>query len=262
MEQKQILVIDWWYAGKDYQTGLMLLAQFCKNKTIIHSLTRKSPKYGEGKLAYELTKSVRLNYLKMPEQTEESKQLQKQEKQTPITKAIINIAQSFGDALTQFPPLIRRIKHEYSELYNMRSIAHKKMALVPDANSTKNNKERSDFLKQINTASLRMDFLYKYIKDYDENKVIPNEDEIWKKPKPTIKEITDVPELKKMRVGIMKNVRKNLNLLLYQNRKKAKVENKMPDGPKRKELIILVEKQETEIKVIEKRIEELSEDAD
>ncbi len=261
MEQKQILVIDWWYSGKDYQTGLMLLSQFCKNKTIILTLTRKAPKYGAGKLAYELTKSVRLNYLKMPEQTEESRQLQLQNKQSPVSKTIQNIAQTVVDTVTQYPSVVRRMKHEYSELYNKRSIAHKKMALVADVNSTKNNAERSGYLKEINTDSLRMDFLYKYIKDYEDNKVVPPEDEIWKKPKLSIKEITSVPELKKRRTGLLKLVHKNNNVLLYQQRKKGKEENPLPDGPKRVEMIALVKKQETEISEIEARIEELGKNA-
>ena len=262
MEQKQILVIDWWYAGKDYQSGLMLLSQFCKNKTIIHTLTRKASKYGAGKLAYELTKSVRLNYLKMPEQTQESKQLQAQNNQSPLSKAITNIAQTVVDTVTQYPSVVRRMKHEYSENYNKRSITHKKMALVPDVNSTKNNAERSGYLKEINTISLRMDLLYKYIKDYEENKVVPPEEEIWEKPKLSIKEITTVPELKKRRIGLLKLVHKNNNVLLYQQRKKAKAENPLPNGPKRVEMIALVKKQETEISEIEARIEELGKNAD
>ena len=261
MEQKQILVIDWWYAGKDYKTGLMLLSQFCKNKTLIQTLTRKSPTYGAGKLAYELTKSVRLNYLKMPEQTQESKQLQARNNQSPLSKAMTNIAQTVVDTVTQYPSVVRRMKYEYSELYNKRSISHKKMALVSDVNSTKNNAERSGYLKEINTISLRMDFLYKYIKDYEDNKVVPSEDEIWEKPKLTIKEITSIPELTKRRVALLKNVLKNKYVLLYQQRKKGKVENPLPDGPKRVEMMALIKKQETEISEIELRIEELGKNA-
>ena len=135
MEQKQKQVIDWWYSGKDYSVGVMLLSQFCKNRAIANTLSKKHPKYGAGKLAYELPKSVGLNYLDMPEQTQEAKQLILNKEQSPVLGSIRDFSQKVVDTVTQYPKVIRRIKHEYSELYKKRSIAHKTMADVPPVNN-------------------------------------------------------------------------------------------------------------------------------
>jgi len=257
LKQKQIPVIDWWHSEQDYQTGLMLLSQFCKNKTIVQTLVKKSPKFGAKKLVYELTKAVHLNHLDMPEPTDESKANRTLGSQTTLQKLYKSVTTSVADSLTQFPKIIRRIKHEYSELYNKRSILHRQMAAIPDVNSVDNNKQRSELFAEIKKLSKRMDFLFEQVKLYEKDNIIPSEDTVWIKPDIPINQQTDVALLTKKRTNLVKVNYKARNLLLYQQIGKAEMENKMPDGPKRQQIELQIKERNEKIEKIDLRLKEI-----
>ncbi len=257
LADSQNLVVKWWHTTRDYNTGTMLLAKYCKNKSLVRTLSLKTEQFGRKKLEYELTKAVHLNHLDMPEPTEESKANRTLDSQTTLQKLYKSVTTSVADSLTQFPKIIRRIKHEYSELYKQRSILHRQMAAVPDVNSVDNNKQRSELFAEIKKLSKRMDFLFEQIKLYDKDKIIPAEDTVWITPEIPIKQQSDVALLTKKRTNLVKVNYKARNLLLYQQIGKAEMENKMPDGPKRQQIELQIKERNEKIEKIDLRLKEI-----
>jgi len=66
MNANQAEVIKWWHSGRNYQQGVMLYARLGKNKMLMHTFMKKHERFGRRKLEYELTKSVGLDWKKMP----------------------------------------------------------------------------------------------------------------------------------------------------------------------------------------------------
>ena len=306
VKDSQNLVIKWWNTSRDYNTGVMLLARFCRNKTLVHTLGKKTEQFGRKKLEYELTKAVRLNHLEMPElppetigetgitiltdkvtTTEieavsatvtetatatatatvtaivaatETEAVSATETETaPVFEKVVPLvsAQPIG----QYPKVIRRLKHEYAELYKARGIKHKEMTAVPDVNSADNNKLRADYLQDIKDASVRMDFLYVHIKAYESKNIIPAEDIIWPKPKTDELLTATAPDLSKRRQTLLNANYKDKNLLRFQQIKKADNVNPLPEGPKREKIKLRMQKRLYEINRIENQLVEIEKNA-
>ena len=308
VKDSQNIVIKWWNTSRDYNTGVMLLARFCRNKTLVHTLGKKTEQFGRKKLEYELTKAVRLNHLKMPELPPETieetstatanvtetatetetatvtvtetetepatapePETETETETAPVTAIAIEtaIAPIFekmvplvsAQPIGQYPKVIRRLKHEYAELYKTRGIKHKEMTAVPDVNSADNNKLRADYLQDIKDASVRMDFLYVHIKAYESKNIIPAEDIIWPKPKTDELLTATAPDLSKRRQTLLNANYKDKNLLRFQQIKKADNESPLPDGPKRERIKLRMQKRLHEINRIENQLVEIEKNA-
>ncbi len=260
MKHKQDLVVQWWHNSRDYQAGIMLLAQFSKNKTLIHTLSRKHEQFGRRKLEYELPKAVRLDFRNMPEESAISNLSPK----NPLLDAIINnpITKVFsGDDSEdsteekpgEYPKVIRKLKYEYSELYKKRGVAHKEMGKVGSTNTPENNEARKKLLEDIKTISARMEFVYDHIDRFEKKNILPAEDILFPDKK-TVKTIITLPVLKLRRANLLNANYKDKNRLLFQTSKKQETENIMPDGPKRDKIELRMKKRTIEIEAIESQI--------
>jgi hypothetical protein len=81
MNDKQLEVIAWWYGRRDYRRGIELLSRYCKNNTIINTLSKQGKENFPAsvkKLNYEVTKAVQLNWLQMPDDITEPEQTKEQ----------------------------------------------------------------------------------------------------------------------------------------------------------------------------------------
>jgi len=326
VKDSQNLVIKWWNTSRDYNTGVMLLVRFCRNKTLVHTLSKKTEQFGRKKLEYELTKAVRLNHLEMPElppetiektgiatltdkvTTTEIEAVSATETETETEPATATVTETEIATVTvtatetateteavsatvtetetataietetapvfekmvplvsaqpigQYPKVIRRLKHEYAELYKARGIKHKEMTAVPDVNSADNNKLRADYLQDIKDASARMDFLYAHIKAYESKNIIPAEDIIWPKPKTDERLTATAPDLSKRRQTLLNANYKDKNLLRFQQIKKADNDNPLPEGPKREKIKLRMQKRLHEINRIENQLVEIEKNA-
>lgn len=247
MNENQTIVLNWWYTGKDYQQGILLLSRFCKNKILAAAIAQKAERFGRNKLEYELPKSVNLNYLDMPEFVPSTPPLAEPVSGL-ITPSDVRVVTDKQDP-SSYPDVIKRLKHEYSELYNQRSIAHKDMMKIPETNNPENNKNRSVFLDQIKTLSLRMDMFYQHIEKYEKDKLIPDPELIW----PVTKEekLTAQPPLKpelitRRKLLVVQNYRDN-NRLKYSVKEKLKEPNPLPPGPKRNKIIASINSRNLEL---------------
>jgi hypothetical protein len=286
MNANQLEVVKWWHLGREYQKGVALLARFCRNKVLINTLMRKTERYGRGKLEYQLPKAVKLNFRKMPElpelpelpidiESSDAKELPKVNEgkvsgdgivEDSVENIVVVIPLSgktkipiiSDKPLGQYPKVIRRLKYEYSELYKARGINHKNMTAVPELNTPDNNKLRSGYLQQMKDISLRMDFLYMHIKEYEDKNIIPAENIIWPvvvtEPEP---ELESVKQLTHKRSLLLNGNYKDNNQLRFQQIKKADKDNPMPDGPKKEKIKLRVKKRESEILAIDNKLIEI-----
>lgn len=249
MNNKQLEVIEWWYTKRDYRTGIELLSRYCKNKTIISTLSKQGkenfPAFVK-KLNYEVTKAVQLDWLNMPDDVLLKKigdnfvtdipprESQKEKKEIDLEDTYLIQNEFKNDDENQYPRVIRRLKYETSELYTKKSVLHKEMRNIEQTNTEQNNKLRSDLLAEIKSISTQLAFYYGFLKKYEVTGVTPDETEIWPPAKEQApEEPMSLPELKKLMGSLRRENYKDGFRLLYQQRTKAEKENPMPKGSKR-----------------------------
>jgi len=276
MEQKKIEVLQWWHGARDYNSGVMLYGRYGKNKTLGNTFNKPGKeKTLSGKLHYELCKSAGFNWKAMPELPEgmvpERINVLTLPNRTvsdfPTGTTNVEIDDKFPDPgkripiitdvkLLQYPKVIRRLKMEYQEDYQERSITHKKMREVPEANTPANMQTRADYLSQIKVLSKRMDYLYAFIGNYESNKVVPLEEEVWPPENDNLLP-ENIDALKKIKKNLQTSNVKDNNLLVFQQKTKAEKESPMQPGPRRKKIELRIKKREGDIKVIDLKILEL-----
>lgn len=257
MNNNQLEVLKWCNTGCEHTTGVSLFFKFGKNKVLQNVFLRKNPKYVAAKLKYELCKSVGLDWKNLPPlpdsvKTEIGSQpsgfFPSQNKQIPIVT---------NTPLSQYPKIIRSIKYERSKLYNNRSILHREMSGIPVNNTTANVKDRAIKLEEINSLSRRLDFLYEFIKQYEQIGTIPEETDVW--PKQILPKPPTIAELKKEKKNLQTANTRDRNMLKYQQATKAKKLKPMPNGPKRNKIEKRMSDRNTEIDKINTKIKEIPE---
>jgi hypothetical protein len=267
MNIQQSKIITWWHTGRDYHRGVLLFAAISKNKTLIHYFKKKTEKFGRSKLEYQLPKAAGLYYKNMPlPSTVEQKPLQTQQNKTTgktkakTVKPLLQTpektpykTQINTETAKDYPQVIRRLKYEYSDLYNKRSILHKRMGLVNPENSPENITTRSVLLKEIQKTTGQMEFLHPFIEAFETKGVIPLTEQVWP-PKKAEQLPMDPVKLKKIKKNLQSSNTKDKNLLLYQKMQKQKTENPIPAGPKKQKLELRIKKREIEITKIDQQL--------
>ena len=266
MTTEQQEVQAWLDGGRNYQQGVMLLARYCKNKVMVHTLMKPGKERfgGREKLEYELTKAVGINLRTGAVSS------------APIAKKpampVISFAPGFDAAgdfdihvplitttpALAYPAAIRRLKLEYGEMYNRRAFLHRKMREVPAENSPENMEKRAEFLVQITSISSRMEVLYAAEEKWVRMGTIPDEKELWPEPPPAVtNELpNDIESLKKLKKNLQTNNVKDRNLLAFQGRTKGDDAQPMPDGPKRKLIEKRLQEREEMILKVELKLQE------
>lgn len=265
-------VIHWWFSGQNYQEGIRLYSQTQYSENWLFFFLKKKEKYGHGKLTYELTKAVGLDRRKMNQykkdldnlpgdpankpafkKPELAKPAQAKRKKTqPKEKTPVHTE----ELSKQYPKTIRRLKHEYGDLYNQRSVLHKQLRNMSPENSYENMNNRSLILFQMEQLTDRLEFLYEHIEHWKKTGIEPLEDEVW--PKKQKKELPDdLDELKKMKKNLQSANTKDRNMLDYQQNSKGKKSNPLPDGHKRKKINFRIKKRLERIEEINLRIVKL-----
>ena len=273
MTTQQLEVIKWWHSGRNFQHGVMLLARFCKNKVLVHTLMKPGKENFEPavkKLQYELPKSVGLDWLKIPQLEDKELKKPKDSKEktqsTPLQKKTVEKNQQekhvplvSDKPLDQYPVIIRRIKYQYSDLYKQRSVKHKALREVAPDNQEGNVEIRATLLGQIKKISGDMDHLYRFIEEYEKNGTLPAEEIVW--PPAPMQKSNELPEdaaeLRKLKKNLQSSNTKDRNRLLYQQRTQLERERPMPKGPKRTKIEYRIKKREEEIERIDVKIIEL-----
>ncbi len=238
MTEKFQNIIVWYHSDKNYQAGLLLLAKYGRNTALLRNLMKpgKEKFGGHKKLTSQLAKIAGFNTLNppvLPKELKDKSVIKLVSTSDPNSNLIscTSYQNSKIENENEYPKVIRRIKYEYQEKYTHRSILFKQMLAVPDNNKPENMKARSLLLKEMNEETDRMEFLYAFIKAYQTNQSIPNEEIVWPVVKSSTKLPDNVDELKSLKKKLGSSNTKDKNLLLYQHVSKQKKENPLMDGP-------------------------------
>ena len=267
---------SWLDGERNYSAGVALLQRYGKNKVLATGLAKAGKEKFEQnhkKLAYELGKLVGSKELVVGSwQQHETRNLQ------TVTHARMN--QSGGrnpqpgtlnpepgtddfvpnvnsKPIDQYPPIIRRVKYEYAELFKKRSISHRKMAEIPEENSEANKQARAAHLAETKAISKRLELLYQHLQAYEVTGTIPNENELWPKQNDPQPPDDNIARLRTVKKNLQTSNGKDRNLLEYQQEKKGKKPAPMPDGPKRKKIEERIKEREKQIAVIDDKLFEL-----
>lgn len=271
MNDQQLEVIAWWYGRRDYSTGIALLSKYCKNKTIVHTLNKPGKENfvsSVQKLHYEVTKAVHLDWLHMPKdpspdfqagekihEMDNSQEPIPGEKNKPADSSILREIVEKTEDLSQYPKVIRRLKYEYSSLYNKRSMLHADMRKVDEKNAENNNTLRKTLLAEIKSISKKLALFFFFIDAFDKKGVVPEEETIWpavKPPEP--EEPKTLAQLKQMKWTMQSETAKDRSRLLYRQRTKGEKENPMPAGPKREAIELRLKLREQKMAEITQQI--------
>jgi len=270
MNDNQLKVIGWIRSGMDYNAGLNLLIELTHKQTFFNLFSGKDKSLAD-KLAYEICKAAMLaNHitwkdfiqkvkeeevieivgksgelltdfpdLKLPEiiPGEENK-LKISEPDSANRNETIETAETLETkSLTEYPPVIRRIIHEYAALFQERSKLHAVMTDMPESNAESVCAKRAELFDLIKSISARLEILYSAKKEFDEKGIIPEECEVFppvgkEETEPDIASL-DETELKKQKKNLQSSNSKDQTILDYQSKERTEVKTPMPNGPKR-----------------------------
>jgi hypothetical protein len=217
MEQELKLHIQKWLKkDPDYISGLGLLIQVCKNKTLLRNLSRRETPINLKKIAWELKKSIGATKLYSPNKNK----LQK------VSVGSFSAGKKLKEKTTTYPEIIETIISRNGKLNNNRDILHRELKTIPETNTEDNKTKRKEILEKIKTISNQLDHLYKLKDRFFKEEIIPTEDElkfpqvemIKKKEEMKVNPIDQMSEadLLKKRTNLRSNLTKKKNKLLYQ----------------------------------------------
>jgi hypothetical protein len=158
--------------------------------------------------------------------------------------------------LAEYPPVIRRIIHEYASLFQERGKLHSVMAGLPESNAETVCAKRKELFDLVKSISARLEILYIAKKGFDEKGTIPDDNEVF----PPAENEGAAPDFSTMDEATLKKQKKNLQssnskdqtMLDYQSTEKAETKNPMPKGPKRAKIENRIGQRNQKIEEIDK----------
>jgi hypothetical protein len=268
-------VVEWISSGMDYDRGINLLVSITRKPDSGNQyLGRgKYPKWNE-KLAYEVLKASRLanvtNWRKFIEDVKQgipvetivsssdSKEIEEtkgdQKQGLKIDTAEIEKTESLqgSKSLEEYPPVIRRIIHEYASMFQERGKFHRVMSEIPESNAESVISKREEIFNVIKLLSSKLEQLYLAKTVYDKDGTLPDEKILFPETEKNQKGEggPDETELKKQKKNLQSANSKDQTILDYQSKERGENKNPMPEGPKRVKI-------EMRINERNKRIEEI-----
>lgn len=170
----------------------------------------------------------------------------------PINNPEEKLEQNIDKLLANdYPPIVKKLLEECSNLYKGRSIMHKQLKDVGESNDNDSIHERKRISAIIEASSRRMDTLWEAFEAYRSKGIVPEEslftepfdpekeeeDEIdtaeENNQSPTLTLPNDIDKLKKMSENWRTKISKAENRLEFQQDTRADKPNPMPEGAKR-----------------------------
>lgn len=263
----------WFEGSQDYEEGLDLLQETgIKRHKVFGKLIKGESKTRHEKLAYLLSKQLGLKEVPKPNQKLQPVTKAKASKPSPKKKDIGKTTEQGKEPkylggnesrlsligkdenINDYPEEIKKVVIEYSNLYNDRGIAHRKLRELGDSNEAEVVKQRKDLADEIKEKSEKMEDLFKAFKEYKETGMIhedEEEEEMHGNEQPRT-----VEEMKRLKKNLQASIVKDKNLLLYRTKTKpaSGKENPLPDGPRRIRLEKRVKQKEKEIEKLDLEI--------
>lgn len=280
MQENQFKVISWIKSGMDYIKGVDLLVELTNKQTFYNLFTGRDKSLPD-KLAYEICKATMLaNHLTwkdfIREVQAENIESDNQSNHFPVVKMQVitpgdkNNPKIFEPdserttetaetietkPLSEYPPVIRRIIHEYAALFQERSKLHTVMTEMPESNAESVCVKRAEIFDLIKSISARLEILYEFKKAFDEKGIIPEESEVFppvgkEEVEPDITSL-DEATLKKQKKNLQSSNSKDQTMLDYQSKERLEVKIPMPSGPKRAKIEMRIAERNQKIEDIE-----------
>jgi hypothetical protein len=270
MNDNQLKVIAWIRSGMDFNSGLSLLVEMT-NKQMYYNLFSGKDKALADKLAYEICKAALLaNHItwkdfirkvredegfdiagntkelpddfqdvRLPEMLpgEENKPKICEPDSATLTETTETAETIETKSLAEYPPIIRRIIHEYAALFQERSKLHFVMTGMPESNTESVCAKRAELFALIKSISARLEILHSAKKEFDEKGLIPEVDAVFppegnEQAEPDLASL-DETALKKQKKNLQSSNSKDQTILDYQSKERTEVKIPMPNGPKR-----------------------------
>ena len=270
MHDNQLKVIDWIKSGMGFAKGVDLLVELTHKQTFFNLFSGKDKALAD-KLAYEICKATMLanhitwkDFIRKVKEGEgieivgKSVELStdlpdvKLPKIIPVEENKLKISEldsanrnetiETSETLetkpfTEYPPIIRRIIHDYAALFQERSKLHSVMTEMPESNADSVCAKRVELFDLIKSISARLEILYSAKKEFDEKGIIPEEYDVFppvgkEETEPDIASL-DEAALKKQKKNLQSSNSKDQTILDYQSKERTEVKIPMPNGPKR-----------------------------
>jgi hypothetical protein len=270
-------VTEWVRNGMDYNQGIALLVQVTGQKYYAGMFAGKQRTMGD-KLAYELLKNSGVatlaNWKDFIAETrrepfvsaERRPTLQPVEKFKAVATFTIPsdiplsvVVETIGTKpLDEYPKVIRRMIHEYAELFQERSKLHEVMCQMPESNAESVVTKRQEVFSVIKSISNRLEILYSAKDAFDKKGTVPNEKELYPDlpneadEQPVSKYAgMDTEELKRQKKNLQTGNSKDQTILDYQGNENHDVKTPMPNGPKRIKIEMRIQERNKWIEEIE-----------
>ena len=267
-------VIDWFNGTQDYNQGVSLLERVSKKARILgNMMLRGESKSTREKLIWELNKIAQLKRIPVPAKQNILKTQSERNKSAPQYESIpqeVNFNLIKGEDIETYPPVVKRLVHEYSDLYMLRGKNHRFMTKVGTENDAESIDARQVFITEIARLSARLEILNGFFENFKKDGIVPDESILWPGNEALKDENEDLSlgditrftaeELKAMKKNIQTNKVKDQNLLLYGTKTIAadKKERPIPDGPKRIKLERRIARREQQIYDINMQLAKIS----
>ena len=248
-----IEIRNWLNSDRNYNDGVFLYNKYGNNDSLKRIFPGRE-KFQAQKLAYELAKLAGFSF------SDFLKDQVIQEEVTPVSPQKNTTENNEDTGLTgqtnrkmiEYPPLIRRVIHEMSRLYNDRSMLKTQQNAIPDENTPANVEKRKNLVDMIEALSGRIQLLFEAKKAYLERGIIPDENALF----PPEESKQSIEELQTRLKNLRSYISKDKNILVYQRETRQEKPNPMPDSPKKERILKRIEKNEKEVQELEKRIKD------
>lgn len=257
-------VIAWIQSGMDYNNGLELLVEISGKKQFITQFSGPARSLAP-KLAYEICKASGLADVRTWKHFIHNAKQQSNPDQTVLPdtnhsdpaqnrwialypgKAMSNQEEEEGTSdatqeslpespLKRYPPVMRRVIHEYAAAFQERSKLHSVMAEMPESNADSVCAARAELFDVIKSLSERLEQFYEAKNLFETAGTLPDPDLLFPS-QPTQQEedfnCLDQEELKKRKKYLQNGNSKDQSLLDYQAKEHGTAKCPMPQGPKR-----------------------------
>jgi hypothetical protein len=265
-----IEIANWFNGSRVYDTGVILYSKYGQNKNM-KSIFPGRPNRYQRKLEYELSKIAGFDFAQLDRLEKVTAPLAgmytgkeisgKYEKFTGSAPKVVlreydpdHPMHIENTDMQQLPKVIRRIIHEFHDLYAKRTASHTALKKI-EGNSKDEAAQRVELLDQMAKFSARMDLFTLARKTWENNGILPEESDFWA-PKPAAV-VMDRSELFTKKLNLQKSLSKDQALLEFQSKKKGEQSLPMPEGPKRAKIEIRIKEKISHIALINKAISDI-----
>jgi len=260
-------VIDWIRAGMNYNQGVSLLIEIT-HKPSFQNQFSGNPKHLASKLAYEICKASAVADLKTWKDFIDQHKIQPGANfesplipNNPVDQdelhepSVQDTEQALlEDSGNEYPPIIRRVVHEYASLFQERSRLHQVMTGMPESNAETVRQKRAELFDMIKSLSSRLELLFQAKTLYDSKGVLPQEEILFpviQEPAQIDLQTLDQETLKKRKKNLQNGNSKDQFMLDYQSQESKAIKNPMPEGPKRIKILYRISQRNKQILEIE-----------